>query len=161
MPVAVKKIKSDSKQGEKEFMAEISIVSQLRHRNLIQLHGWCKYHPQGQYLLVYELMPNGSLDKVLFQPPHSQTACLTWAQRFDIVTSIAVALDYLHQGWKQQVLHRDVKSSNIMLDEDWKAKLGDFGLAFGGSSKGVNNNSGSWNSGLHCSRGVPKRQIHR
>ncbi|CAM6098134.1 unnamed protein product [Calypogeia fissa] len=129
IPVAVKKINGASNQGERNFMAEISVISQLRHRNLMQLLGWCKDASREKYLLVYELMPNGSLDKLLFNRAKNQKCWLSWAQRFNIVTGTAAVLDYLHQGWKQLVLHRDVKSSNIMLDEDWNAKLGDFGLA--------------------------------
>lgn len=126
LSVAVKRISADSKQGGREFLAEVSIISQLRHRNLIQLVGWCR--DRGKYLLVYELMPNGSLDKALFRL-EGQPSALSWKQRFNIVTGTAAALDYLHQGWKQQVIHRDVKASNIMLDDEWNAKLGDFGLA--------------------------------
>lgn len=125
-PVAVKRISADSKQGEREFLAEVLIISQLRHRNLIQLVGWC--NDRCKYLLVYELMPHGSLDKALFGADDESSA-LSWQQRFNIITGTAAAVDYLHQGWKQQVIHRDIKVSNIMLDDEWNAKLGDFGLA--------------------------------
>jgi hypothetical protein len=125
--VAVKKISDESRQGEKEFMAEVSIISQLSHRNLIQLLGWCSDAGDHNYMLVYELMPNGSLEKFLYGPPNRP--CLSWSQRFNILKGTAAAIEYLHQGWKEQVIHRDIKSSNIMLDEKWNPKLGDFGLA--------------------------------
>ncbi|KAL2632018.1 hypothetical protein R1flu_016704 [Riccia fluitans] len=126
--VAVKRVSADSKQGEREFLAEVSIISQLRHRNIVQLVGWCK--DRGKYLLVYELMPNGSLDKALFCPESSQIAkVLSWEQRKKIISGLASALHYLHEEWNQQVIHRDVKSSNVMLDDEFNAKLGDFGLA--------------------------------
>ncbi|CAM6089341.1 unnamed protein product [Calypogeia fissa] len=127
--VAVKKINTDSTQGEKEFLAEVSIINQARHKNLIQLRGWCRDASKKQYLLVYELMSNGSLDKWLFRPMEEETSTLSWPQRFNIVTGIAAAVEYLHHGCPRQVIHRDIKSSNIMLDKDWNAKLGDFGLA--------------------------------
>ncbi|CAM6095750.1 unnamed protein product [Calypogeia fissa] len=110
-------------------MAEVSIISQARHKNLIQLRGWCRDASKKQYLLVYELMSNGSLDKWLFRPAAEETAILSWPQRFNIVTGIAAAVEYLHHGCPRRVIHRDIKSSNIMLDKDWNAKLGDFGLA--------------------------------
>lgn len=124
--VAVKKVSSDSKQGEREFLAEVSIISQLRHRNVVQLMGYCR--DRGKFLLVYELMPNGSLDKALFSPRGPEFV-LSWDQRWKIVSGTAAALHYLHEGWRQQVIHRDVKASNIMLDDEFNAKLGDFGLA--------------------------------
>ncbi|CAM6095752.1 unnamed protein product [Calypogeia fissa] len=127
--VAVKKVNTDSTQGEKEFMAEVCIINLARHKNLIQLRGWCRDASKKQYLLVYELMSNGSLDKWLFRPAAEETAILSWPQRFNIVTGIAAAMEYLHHGCPRQVIHRDIKSSNIMLDKDWNAKLGDFGLA--------------------------------
>jgi serine/threonine protein kinase len=124
LQVAVKKITDSSSKGEKEFMAEVSIISQVRHKNLIQILGWCKDVSKTQYIIVYELMPNGSLDKALFTTDPDQTVCLSWKQRLTIVSGIAAALEYLHQGSKLQIIHRDVKSSNIILDEDWEAKLG-------------------------------------
>ncbi|BBM97845.1 protein MpRLK-Pelle_L-LEC1 [Marchantia polymorpha subsp. ruderalis] len=127
--VAIKRVAENSKQGEREFMSEVSIITQIRHRNIVQLLGWCRN--DGKFLLVYELMPNGSLDKALFEVRDGDEAspALSWAQRFKIVHGLAAALDYLHEGWIQQVIHRDVKSSNIMLDREFNAKLGDFGLA--------------------------------
>nr|AMH40473.1 L-type lectin-domain containing receptor kinase 1 [Pohlia nutans] len=121
--VAVKKVSNDSRQGEKEFLAEVQIISQLRHRNVVELVGFCR--DRGKFLLVYELLPKGSLDQALFKP----TTPLSWAQRWKIVSGTAAALHYLHEGWRQQVIHRDVKSSNIMLDDEYNPKLGDFGLA--------------------------------
>ncbi|CAN6338896.1 unnamed protein product [Urochloa humidicola] len=120
--VAIKRVSKGSKQGRKEYASEVSIISRLRHRNLVQLIGWC--HGGGELLLVYELMPNGSLDTHL----HSD-AGLPWPQRHDIVLGIGSALLYLHQDWEQCVLHRDIKPSNVMLDASFLAKLGDFGLA--------------------------------
>ncbi|KAG6549392.1 hypothetical protein Mapa_009111 [Marchantia paleacea] len=124
-PVAVKRVSNDSKQGLKEFVAEVSIISQLRHRNIVRLLGWCS--DRNKFLLVYELMPNGSLDKALFSPPPD--GVLPWKLRFQIIVGAAEALHYLHEGWRRQIIHRDFKSSNIMLNEEFSAMLGDFGLA--------------------------------
>ncbi|XP_018837037.2 L-type lectin-domain containing receptor kinase IX.1-like, partial [Juglans regia] len=121
--VAVKKISRESKQGRKEYLAEVKIISQIRHRNLVQLVGWC--HDKGEFLLVYEFMPNGSLDAHLF----GKRSPLTWAVRYKIASGLASALLYLHEGWEQCVVHRDIKSSNVMLDSCFNVKLGDFGLA--------------------------------
>ncbi|KAF7848131.1 hypothetical protein BT93_L2271 [Corymbia citriodora subsp. variegata] len=121
--VAIKKIRAESKQGIKEYATEVKIISQLRHKNLVQLVGWC--HEKKELLLVYELMPNGSLDTHLF----NSEAFLTWEKRYKIAEDIASALLYLHEGWMECVIHRDIKPSNIMLDSDSTAKLGDFGLA--------------------------------
>ncbi|KAL2636395.1 hypothetical protein R1flu_007874 [Riccia fluitans] len=123
-PVAVKRVSNDSKQGRREFVAEVSIISQLRHRNIVRLLGWCS--DKDKLLLVYELMPNGSLDKALF---HEEKTVLSWEHRFRIIRGLAAALQYLHEGWRQQIIHRDIKSSNVMLDQDYNAMLGDFGLA--------------------------------
>ncbi|CAM0901446.1 unnamed protein product [Alopecurus aequalis] len=121
--VAVKRISKGSQQGKKEYAAEVKIISRLRHRNLVQLIGWC--HGGDELLLVYELMPNGSLDAHI----HSAKSTLPWPLRHEIVLGLGSALVYLHQDWEQCVLHRDIKPSNLMLDESFNVKLGDFGLA--------------------------------
>ena len=124
MQVAVKKVSHDSRQGTKEFVAEIVSMGRLRHRNLVQLFGYCRR--KGELLLVYDYMPNGSLDKLLFR---NDTPSLNWARRYQIIRGVASALLYLHEEWEQVVLHRDVKASNVLLDADLNGRLGDFGLA--------------------------------
>ncbi|XP_009770446.2 L-type lectin-domain containing receptor kinase IX.1-like [Nicotiana sylvestris] len=121
--VAVKRVSRESKQGIKEYASEVSIISRLRHRHLVQLIGWC--HEKRELLLVYEFMPNGSLDFHLFKGKSH----LTWPIRYKIAQGLASTLLYLHEEWEQCVVHRDIKSSNIMLDSNFNAKLGDFGLA--------------------------------
>ncbi|CAL2254012.1 unnamed protein product [Prunus armeniaca] len=121
--VAVKRISSGSKQGLKEYASEVRIISRLRHRNLVQLIGWC--HEKQELMLVYDFMPNGSLDSHLFK----EKGLLTWQIRYSIAQGLASGLFYLHEEWEQCVLHRDIKSSNVMLDSNFNAKLGDFGLA--------------------------------
>lgn len=123
--IAVKKISHDSRQGMREFMAEIVSMRRLRHRNLVQLLGYCRR--KGELLLVYDYMPNGSLDKFLFG--ENVRSKISWFQRFKIMKGVASALLYLHEEWEQVVLHRDVKASNVLLDVDMNARLGDFGLA--------------------------------
>ncbi|PON69256.1 GPCR kinase [Parasponia andersonii] len=120
--IAVKRC-SHSSQGKDEFLSELSIIGTLRHRNLVRLQGWC--HEKGEILLVYDLMLNGSLDKALFE---ARTP-LPWPHRRKILLGVASALAYLHQECENQVIHRDIKTSNIMLDEGFNARLGDFGLA--------------------------------
>ncbi|KAF8017581.1 hypothetical protein BT93_H2689 [Corymbia citriodora subsp. variegata] len=121
--VAVKRISRGSKQGKKEFITEVKVISSLRHRNLVQLIGWC--HEANEFMLVYEFMPNGSLDRHLF----GKKSPLTWVARYKISIGLASALLYLHEEWEQCVVHRDIKSSNVMLDSGFNVKLGDFGLA--------------------------------
>nr|KYP61212.1 Lectin-domain containing receptor kinase A4.3 [Cajanus cajan] len=121
--VAIKRVSEDSDQGIKEFASEVRTISRLRHRNLVNLIGWC--HERKKLLLVYEYMPNGSLDVHLFK----KQSLLKWAVRYNIARGLASALIYLHEEWEQCVVHRDIKSSNIMLDSEFNAKLGDFGLA--------------------------------
>ncbi|KAE8807716.1 Cysteine-rich receptor-like protein kinase 25 [Hordeum vulgare] len=123
LDVAIKRVSKSSKQGRKEYVSEVRVISRLRHRNLVQLIGWC--HGSGELLLVYELMPNGSLDTHLYNTDNK----LSWPTRYDIVLGIGYALLYLHEEWEQCVLHRDIKPSNVMLDASFNAKLGDFGLA--------------------------------
>nr|XP_009412467.1 PREDICTED: L-type lectin-domain containing receptor kinase IX.1-like [Musa acuminata subsp. malaccensis] len=121
--VAIKRISRGSKQGRKEYVSEVKIISRLRHRNLVQLVGWC--HDRGEFSLVYEFMPNGSLDSYLY----STARLLEWPARHRVALGLASALLYLHEEWEQCVVHRDVKPSNVMLDSAFNAKLGDFGLA--------------------------------
>nr|XP_043630642.1 L-type lectin-domain containing receptor kinase IX.1-like [Erigeron canadensis] len=121
--VAIKRLSKSSKQGIKEYASEVNIISQLRHRNLVQLTGWC--HEKGELLLVYEYMENGSLDSHLFRAK----SLLKWDTRYRIANCLASAVLYLHEEWEKCVLHRDIKSSNVMLDSNFNAKLGDFGLA--------------------------------
>ncbi|XP_062086908.1 L-type lectin-domain containing receptor kinase IX.1-like [Humulus lupulus] len=121
--VAVKKVSKGSKQGKKEYVSEVKIISRLRHRNLVQLIGWC--HKGDELLLVYEYLPNGSLDTHIF----GGKLILPWEIRHKIALGLASSLLYLHEEWEQCVVHRDIKSSNVMLDSNFNAKLGDFGLA--------------------------------
>ncbi|KAL7583113.1 hypothetical protein Lser_V15G45970 [Lactuca serriola] len=130
--VAVKRVSKNSKQGIKEYAAEVKIISRLRHKNLVQLTGWC--HEKGELFLAYEFMENGSLDLHLF----NGNSLLAWGTRYKITCGLASALLYLHEDWEQCVLHRDIKSSNVMLDSNFNAKLGDFGLA-----KSVDHEKGS------------------
>ncbi|XP_048541546.1 L-type lectin-domain containing receptor kinase SIT2-like [Triticum urartu] len=124
--VAIKRISSGTKQGMREFVAEVSSLGRMRHRNLVELRGWCK-HDQ-DLLLVYEFMPNGSLDAHLFGGA-GRGEVLTWAQRFGVIRGVARGLLYLHEEWEHVVVHRDVKANNVLLGADMGARLGDFGLA--------------------------------
>lgn len=122
--VAVKRISKESTQGLREFVSEIASIGRLRHRNLVQLLGW--YRRRDDFLLVYDYMANGSLDKFLFEEPKM---ILNWEQRFKIIKDVASGLLYLHEGYEQVVIHRDVKASNVLLDEELNGRLSDFGLA--------------------------------
>jgi serine/threonine protein kinase len=125
MEIAVKKVSHDSKQGMKEFVAEVVSIGRLQHRNLVQLLGYCRR--KGELLLVYEYMSNGSLDKHLYGG--SDKPNLGWDQRFRIIKGIAAGLLYLHEEWEKVIIHRDIKASNVLLDNDMDGRLGDFGLA--------------------------------
>ncbi|XP_060212884.1 L-type lectin-domain containing receptor kinase S.4 [Lycium barbarum] len=122
--VAVKRINHEAKQGLQEFVSEIETIGRLRHRNLVQLIGWCRR--KGDLLLVYDFMPNGSLDKYIYDEPR---VILTWDQRFKIIKGVASGLLYLHEEWEQTVIHRDIKAGNVLLDSEMNGRLGDFGLA--------------------------------
>ncbi|KAG2616437.1 L-type lectin-domain containing receptor kinase SIT2-like [Panicum virgatum] len=125
--VAVKRVSHDSSQGMKEFISEVVSIGHLRHRNLVQLLGYCRR--KGELLLVYEYMPNGSLDKYLHGEDDDNKPVLGWARRFQIIKDVAAAVFYLHEKWEQVVVHRDIKASNVLLDGETTAHLGDFGLA--------------------------------
>ncbi|KAK7395255.1 hypothetical protein VNO78_15806 [Psophocarpus tetragonolobus] len=122
--VAVKKVSHESRQGMREFVAEIVSIGRLRHRNLVPLLGYCRR--KGELLLVYDYMPNGSLDKYLYNKPR---VTLNWSQRFRITQGVASGLLYLHEEWEQVVVHRDIKASNVLLDAELNGRLGDFGLS--------------------------------
>ncbi|CAL5018108.1 unnamed protein product [Urochloa decumbens] len=124
MDLAVKRVPHESKQGTKEFISEIASLGRLRHRNIVQLLGYCRR--KGELLLVYDYMPNGSLDKYLYD---GSKDTWHWSQRFHIIRGVASGLLYLHEDWEQGVIHGDVKASNVLLDGDMNGRLGDFGLA--------------------------------
>ncbi|XP_051186340.1 receptor like protein kinase S.2 [Lolium perenne] len=113
---------------DKSFLAELAAVARLRHRNLVRLRGWCVRDGE-ELLLVYDYMPNRSLDRLLFSPAAAPAAPLGWDRRRRIVAGLAAALLYLHEQLDTQIIHRDVKTSNVMLDSEYNARLGDFGLA--------------------------------
>ncbi|KAL1207594.1 putative L-type lectin-domain containing receptor kinase II.2 [Cardamine amara subsp. amara] len=120
--IAVKRVSHGAEQGMQEYVSEIVTMGRLAHRNLVQLRGYCRR--KGELLLVYEYMPNGSLSDYLFSSNN-----LSWSQRVHILKGVSEALHYLHEGWAQVVLHRDIKASNILLDSNLNGKVGDFGLA--------------------------------
>lgn len=124
--IAAVKRSRHSHEGKTEFLSELNIIAGLRHKNLVQLLGWCV--EKGELLLVYDFMPNGSLDKILYKEPE-RGKLLTWSVRFNIVVGLASVLVYLHQECEQRVVHRDIKTGNVLLDGNFNARLGDFGLA--------------------------------
>ncbi|KAH7278951.1 hypothetical protein KP509_38G065700 [Ceratopteris richardii] len=121
--VAVKRLKEGFRK-EADFCTEIQIISKIRHRNLLQLKGWC--YEKKEALLVYDCMGHGSLDAFLFG---NKRGTLSSEERLRILVQVAMALEYLHGGLEECVLHRDVKAANVLLNDDLGAVLSDFGLA--------------------------------
>ncbi|WOL16595.1 serine/threonine-protein kinase [Canna indica] len=124
--VAVKQLDRNGFQGHKEFLVEVLILSLLHHKNLVKLIGYCA--DGDQRLLVYEYMPLGCLEDHLLDVSPNQKP-LSWYTRMKIAHSAGQGLEYLHENVNPPVIYRDLKSSNILLDEDFSGKLSDFGLA--------------------------------
>ncbi|KAJ4969466.1 hypothetical protein NE237_016167 [Protea cynaroides] len=123
--IAVKKLASNREGNsvDKSFHAEILTLGKVRHRNIVKLYGFCHHH--GSNLLLYEYMENGSLGELL----HGESCGLDWQTRFMIALGAAQGLAYLHHDCKPKIIHRDIKSNNILLDNCFEAHVGDFGLA--------------------------------
>ncbi|KAI3713839.1 hypothetical protein L1987_72425 [Smallanthus sonchifolius] len=124
--VAIKKLSGDCGQVDREFQAEVETLSRAQHPNLVLLQGYCKY--KKERLLIYSFMENGSLDYWLHEKPDGRSK-LDWTTRLRIAQGAIRGLAYLHQSCEPHILHRDIKSSNILLDENFEAHLADFGLA--------------------------------
>ncbi|XP_038691840.1 probable LRR receptor-like serine/threonine-protein kinase At1g53430 isoform X2 [Tripterygium wilfordii] len=124
--IAVKQLSSRSKQGNREFVNEIGMISALQHQNLVRLYGCCI--EGNQLLLVYEYLENNSLARALFGP-EDQRLNLNWETRKKISMGIARGLFYLHEESRLKIVHRDIKATNVLLDKDLTAKISDFGLA--------------------------------
>ncbi|KAL6511240.1 hypothetical protein OROMI_034914 [Orobanche minor] len=124
--IAVKQLSSKSKQGNREFVNEIGMISALQHPNLVKLFGCCI--EGNQLLLVYEYLENNCLARALFGR-EEQKLNLDWSTRQKICTGIAKGLAYLHEESRLKIVHRDIKATNVLLDKDLNAKISDFGLA--------------------------------
>ncbi|KAK8446912.1 hypothetical protein SEVIR_9G562900v4 [Setaria viridis] len=124
--IAVKNLLNNRGQAEKEFKVEVEAIGRVRHKNLVRLLGYCV---EGAYrMLVYEYVDNGNLDQWLHGDV-GEVSPLTWDIRMNIMLATAKGLAYLHEGLEPKVVHRDIKASNILLDQQWNAKVSDFGLA--------------------------------
>ncbi|GLJ22275.1 hypothetical protein SUGI_0419180 [Cryptomeria japonica] len=124
--VAVKISSETSNQGTHEFTTEAVFLSRVHHKNLVSLLGYCCEGPHR--ILIYEFMPRGSLHRLLHGTSSSKQ-CLDWGRRLDIALNAAQGLEYLHSGCKPPIIHRDIKSDNILLSERMEAKIADFGLS--------------------------------
>ncbi|KOM56917.1 hypothetical protein LR48_Vigan10g280900 [Vigna angularis] len=123
--VAVKRLIFNNRQWVDDFFNEVNLISGINHKNLVKLLGCSIEGPES--LIVYEYLPNKSLDHFIFEK--DKTRILKWKQRFEIIVGIAEGLAYLHGGSEIRIIHRDIKSSNVLLDENLNPKIADFGLA--------------------------------
>ncbi|XP_039115209.1 probable receptor-like protein kinase At5g59700 [Dioscorea cayenensis subsp. rotundata] len=123
--VAVKRAIGRSRQGYPEFVNEINLLSKIRHRHLVSIIGYCD--EMGEMILVYEFMENGTLKNYLYGS--LDLPCLSWKQRLQVCIGAARGLDYLHTAHSPVIIHRDVKSTNILLGQDFLAKISDFGIS--------------------------------
>ncbi|XP_043711011.1 probable LRR receptor-like serine/threonine-protein kinase At1g67720 [Telopea speciosissima] len=124
--IAVKVLTSNSYQGKREFSNEVTLLSRIHHRNLVQFLGYCQ--EQGKSILVYEYMHNGTLKEHLYGPLTCEKS-ISWLKRLEIAEDAAKGIEYLHTGCIPTIIHRDLKSSNILLDKHMRAKVSDFGLS--------------------------------
>lgn len=130
IPVAVKRIQHEEERGDKEFRSEIAAIASVQHVNLVRLYGYCVHN--SSRFLVYEYIPNGSLANWIFSRPvtaRTVGGCLSWNLRSVVALDVAKALAYLHTDCRSRVLHLDVKPENILLDENHRAIVSDFGLS--------------------------------
>eukprot|EP01018_Ginkgo_biloba_P008330 Gb_18589 [translate_table: standard] len=153
--IAIKRFSKEFLQGgnidKNKVMKEVKVLSRLRHPNLVPLKGWC--HDKGELVMIYEYMQNGSLDKWLFA-----RGVLPWTRRFKVVKDVAEALGFLHSGWEKNLVHKNIKISNVLLDVTFRARLGDFGLISSYPDFHQDQKKGS--DGLKAAHHVPPESVY-